>query len=114
MNIKIASTLFLACLLPAMSACSNGTPSESQMRNAIETKLKLEVRKHWNAEDMKEFSVEIAEFDAKDCIKNGIEVSCSIDSEIVLKNKDKKIDTMKSKGENMVFEKSDGEWIVKQ
>ena len=98
----------------ALSACSGDTPSESQMKNAIETGLKLDVRKHWNAEDQKTFSVEFAEFKANDCIKNGIEVSCSIDSEIVLRNKGEEFDTIKSKGDNMIFEKSDGEWIVKQ
>lgn len=114
MNIKTTYMLCLAGLLPFLSACSSGTPSESQMRNAIETGLKLEVRKHWNAEDQKNFSVEFTEFKTSDCIKNGIEVSCTVESELVLRNKDKKIDTLKSEGETIVFEKSDGEWIVKQ
>lgn len=114
MQIRTISALFLVFLLTLLSACSGDKPSESQMKNAVETMMKLEVRKHWNAEEQKAFSVEFVEFKASDCIKNGIEVSCSIDSEIVLRNKDKKIDTMKSKGENMIFEKSDGEWIVKR
>lgn len=113
MNIKTASTLCLTFLLLSLAACSGGTPSESQMKKAIETRMKLEVRQRLIAEDQKGFNIEFAEFKASDCIKNGIEVSCSIDSEIVLRNKDKKIDSFKSKGEAMVFEKSDGEWIVK-
>ncbi len=113
MNIKTISKLYFVCLLPLLSACSSGTPSEIQMKNAIETLMKLEARKQFNVEHQKTLSLEFAKFKASDCLKNGIEVSCSIDSEIVLMIKDKKFDTYKSKGEAMVFEKSDGEWVVK-
>ena len=114
MNNKTTSALCLACLLPILSACSgDGMPSESQMKDAIETALKLQVRQHWNAEVQKTFSIEFKKFNASDCIKNGIEVSCNVDSEIVLNKGDKEIETMNSKSEPLVFQKSDGEWVFK-